>query len=317
MIITRAPLRITLGGGGTDLPSFYEKHGGFCVAAAINKYVYISVHRTFDPGITLKYSKMEHVREIDEVEHPIIRECLKMVGIRDPHIEITSSADIPAGTGLGSSSSFTVALLAALYEFQGIKHRDPGVLAEQACYIEINRLGESIGKQDQYAAAYGCLHAYTFCPDGTVEVDGFAGQHLDDLGLPNDLLMFYTNKRRSASSVMKNQSTEDLPHILATGHRTKYAIDEASSDTLAVELNQQWNLKCKRTPDFDSQIIKWRNDGMKAGAEAGKLIGAGGGGFLMFYCKNAKHHLRAAMFALGLPELRFKFDHHGVEVMVS
>ena len=168
MIITRSPLRVSLGGGGTDLPSYYREHGGFLVAAAIDKYVYITLHRTFVQELIIKYSKLERVATVDEIEHPIVREALKLVGIDNPHLELTSMADIPAGTGLGSSGSFTTALLKALHAFKkNIIH--PAELAEQACDIEIDRLGEPIGKQDQYIAAIGGITAFTFHRDGRVE----------------------------------------------------------------------------------------------------------------------------------------------------
>src|SRR4028118_559750 len=168
MIITRSPLRISLGGGGTDLPSYYKRHSGFLIAAAIDKYVYITVHQTFQPGLIIKYSKLEHVKTIEEVQHPIIREAARLVGISDPHLEITSMADIPAGTGLGSSGSFTTALLKALHSHRK-KLAHPQGLAEQACHIEIDKLGEPIGKQDQYIAAYGGLTCFQFHPNGHVE----------------------------------------------------------------------------------------------------------------------------------------------------
>src|SRR3954466_703385 len=161
MIITRSPLRVSLGGGGTDLPSYYREFGGFLVAAAIDKYVYITQHRTFQPEIILKYSKLERVRTVEEIEHPIIREAVKLTGVTDPHLELTSMADIPGGTGLGSSGSFTTALLKALHT-SNTSILSPAELAEQACLIEIERLGEPIGKQDQYIAAVGGITAFTF-----------------------------------------------------------------------------------------------------------------------------------------------------------
>src|SRR5471032_2088766 len=168
MIITRSPLRVSLGGGGTDLPSYYQEHGGFLVAAAIDKYVYITQHRTFQQEIIIKYSKLERVASVDEIEHPIVREALRLTGITRPHLELTSMADIPGGTGLGSSGSFTTALLKALHT-QHKRPISPAELAEEACEIEINRLGEPIGKQDQYIAAVGGITAFTFNRDGKVE----------------------------------------------------------------------------------------------------------------------------------------------------
>ena len=168
MIITRSPLRISLGGGGTDLPSYYREHGGFLIAAAIDKYVYINVHRRFVDGFLLKYSHLEEAATIDEIKHPIIREALKLAGVQERNLEITSMADIPAGTGLGSSGSFTTALLKALHALRkNLVH--PAELAEQACHIELEKLREPIGKQDQYIAAYGGITCFHFLPDGQVQ----------------------------------------------------------------------------------------------------------------------------------------------------
>src|ERR1700722_3648924 len=168
MIMTRSPLRLSLGGGGTDLPSYYREHGGFLIAAAIDKYVYITIHQTFITDLIIKYSSLERVARIEDVQHPIVREALKMVGIEETNLEITSMADIPAGSGLGSSGSFTTALLKALHTYRkNIIH--PSELAAEACKIEIERLGEPIGKQDQYIAAYGGLTCFNFHPDNTVE----------------------------------------------------------------------------------------------------------------------------------------------------
>ena len=168
MIITRSPLRISLGGGGTDLPSYYREHTGFLLAAAIDKYVYINVHRRFVDGFLLKYSSLEEAASVDDIKHPIIREALKLVGIHERNLEITSMADIPAGTGLGSSGSFTTALLKALHALKK-NLVQPSELAEQACCIELEKLGEPIGKQDQYIAAYGGITCFRFLPDGRVE----------------------------------------------------------------------------------------------------------------------------------------------------
>ena len=191
MIITRSPLRITLGGGGTDLPSYYEQHGGFLIAAAFDKYVYVTVMRPFTPGIFLKYSKLEHVDAIDEVQHPIIREALRMVGFRTPQVEITALADIPSGTGLGSSGSFTTALVKALYAHRR-RLLHPSELAAIACDIEINRLGEPVGKQDQYIAAYGGVTCFTFREDGRVDAEPIGASMQSLFNLEDNLLLFFT-----------------------------------------------------------------------------------------------------------------------------
>src|SRR4249919_3391833 len=197
MIMTRSPLRITLGGGGTDLPSYYREHGGFLIAAAIDKYVYVTAMRPFTPGIFLKYSKLEHVEHVDDVQHPIIREAIRMIGFRTPQIEITTLADIPAGTGLGSSGSFTTALVKALYAHRR-RLLHPNELAELACEIEINRLREPIGKQDQYIAAYGGVTCFTFREDGSVAAEPLQISTEALLNLEDNLLLFFTGRERSA-----------------------------------------------------------------------------------------------------------------------
>ena len=202
MIITRSPLRISLGGGGTDLPSYYRDHGGFLVAAAIDKYVYITLHETFVQEIIVKYSRLERVTEIAQIEHPIVREALNLIGIEKPYLELTSMADIPAGTGLGSSGSFTTALLRTLHAYKkNIIH--PAELAEQACDIEINRLGEPIGKQDQYVAAIGGITAYTFHPDGRVEYRPVRLSEETLYNLEDNLLLFFTGADIQVWSTLK------------------------------------------------------------------------------------------------------------------
>jgi len=209
MIITRSPLRISLGGGGTDLPSYYVEHSGFLIAAAIDKYVYITLHRTFVQELIVKYSKLERVKTVEEVEHPIIREALKLVGVDAPYLEISSLADIPAGTGLGSSGSFTTALLKALHAWKmNLVH--PAQLAEQACDIEINRLGEPIGKQDQYIAAYGGITCFKFMPDGRVEAWPLKISEETRYNLEDNLLLFFTGYSRTAASILKEQKSKTL-----------------------------------------------------------------------------------------------------------
>src|SRR5512142_187513 len=204
MIIARCRLRITLGGGGTDLPSYYRRHGGFLIAAAIDKYVYVTVMRPFVEGIYLKYSKLEHVEKTDDVQHPIVREAIRMLGFRTPQIEITTLADIPAGTGLGSSGSFSTALLKALYAHRR-RLLHPSELAELACEIEIDRLGEPIGKQDQYIAAYGGVTCFTFNPDGSVDASPLCLSMDALFDLEDNLLLFFTGFSRSAGSILEDQ----------------------------------------------------------------------------------------------------------------
>ncbi len=234
MIITRSPLRISLGGGGTDLPSYYKEHGGFLVAAAIDKYVFINVHRRFAEGFLLKYSRLEEAATIDEIEHPIIREALKLARVEERHLEITSMADIPAGTGLGSSGSFTTALLKALYALRkDLVH--PAELAEQACEIELEKLREPIGKQDQYIAAFGGLTCFNFLPDGRVEAWPLKISEETLFNLEDNLLLFFTGYSRSASTILKEQDdkskeadavmTENLHFVKALGKQSQAALE--------------------------------------------------------------------------------------------
>src|SRR5262245_20933248 len=200
VIFTRAPLRLSLGGGGTDLPSYYREHGGFVIAAALDKYIYVTAMRPFSPGIYLKYSQLEHVDEIEQVHHPIIREAIRMLGCKTPQIEITTLADLPAGSGLGSAGSLTTALLKALYAHRrSLLH--PGELAELACQIEIDKLGEPIGKQDQYIAAFGGVSCFTFCPDEKVEAQPLKVPMETLFNLEDDLLLFFTGFSRNAGTI--------------------------------------------------------------------------------------------------------------------
>jgi D-glycero-alpha-D-manno-heptose-7-phosphate kinase len=326
MIITRSPLRVCLGGGGTDLPSYYREFGGFLVAAAIDKYVYITKHRTFQPEIIVKYSKLERVANVDQIEHPIIREALKLVGISDPHLELTSMADIPGGTGLGSSGSFTTALLKALHAFKK-NLVSPAELAEQACEIELNKLGEPIGKQDQYIAAIGGITAFTFHPDGRVEYRPCNISEETLFNLEDNLLLFFTGYSRSASAILKDQNDKSRKHdqaMLDNLHYTKQlgfeslaALESGNLDEFARLMDVHWQRKKARTSGMsNAQINAWYDGAMANGAIGGKLIGAGGGGFLMFYAGD-KTRLRHAMREKGLQEVRFRFDFEGSKVVAQ
>jgi len=326
MIITRSPLRVSLGGGGTDLPSYYREHGGFLVAAAIDKYVYITKHRTFQPEIIVKYSKLERVSNVDQIEHPIIREALKLVGISDPHIELTSMADIPGGTGLGSSGSFTTALLKALHAFKK-NLVSPAELAEQACDIELNKLGEPIGKQDQYIAAIGGITAFTFHPDGRVEYHPCNISEETLFNLEDNLLLFFTGYSRSASDILKDQNERSKQHdqaMLDNLHYTKElgfeslaALESGNLDEFALLMDVHWQRKKARSSGMsNARINEWYDCAMANGALGGKLIGAGGGGFLMFYAGD-KTKLRHAMREKGLQEVRFRFDFEGSKVVAQ
>src|SRR6516162_2791047 len=326
MIITRSPLRISLGGGGTDLPSYYEDHSGFLVAAAIDKYVYITLHRTFVEELIIKYSKMERVKTVDEVEHPIIREALKLVGVDAPYLEISSLADIPAGTGLGSSGSFTTALLKALHAWKmNLVH--PAQLAEQACEIEINRLGEPIGKQDQFIAAYGGITCFKFLPEGRVEAWPLKISEETLFNLEDNLLLFFTGYSRSASAILKEQDAEtrksnqamieNLHFIKELGTQSQAALENGNLHGFARLMDVHWQRKKERSQSMTNQAINnWYDHAMANGALGGKLLGAGGGGFLMFYADD-KARLRHAMRQAGLKEVRFRFDFEGTKLVIS
>ena len=326
MIISRSPLRISLGGGGTDVPSYYKNHGGFLIAAAIDKYVYATVTRPFTPGIYLKYSRLEQVQQIINVEHPIIRECLKEMKLRTPQIEITTLADIPSGTGLGSSGSFTTALLKALYgHYRRNIHAKE--LAELACKIEIENLGEPIGKQDQYIAAFGGITTFTFKKDGSVEVEPLKISLETLHELEDNLLLFFTGLTRSASSILSDQNIktkvnnkemlENLDFIKDLGYQSRDALIAGDTLKFGELMHAHWQHKQLRSKDITNEFINNAyGKGIMNGAVGGKLVGAGGGGFLMFYCSK-KENLRRAMMELGLEEVRFKFDFEGTKVVLS
>lgn len=324
MIITRSPLRITLGGGGTDLPSYYREHEGFVISAAIDKYVYITLHETFVADLIIKYSKLERVTRVEEVEHPIIREALQVVGIEPRYLELSSMADIPSGTGLGSSGSFTTSLLKALHAHKrNLIH--PAELAEQACHIEIDRLGEPIGKQDQYIAAYGGITCFRYLANGRVEAYPLRISEETRYNLEDNLLLFFTGYSRSASGILKDQDdksraadqsmTENLHFIKKLGRQSQEALECGDLNEFAQLMNVHWQRKKERSGAMTStRIDEWYAHALANGAAGGKLIGAGGGGFLMFY-SNEKAKLRHAMRDIGLTEVRFRFDFEGTKVV--
>ena len=326
MIITRSPLRITLGGGGTDLPSYYRDHGGFLIAAAIDKYVYVTAMRPFVPGIFLKYSELEHVEEVGDVKHPIIREAIRMLGFRTPQVEITTLADIPAGTGLGSSGSFTTALLKALYA-----HRRrtilPSELARLACEIEIDRLNEPVGKQDQYIAAYGGVTCFQFRPDESVIAEPLQISMDTMFDLEDNLLLFFTGFSRSAGSILKDQNTRsksgdtdmihNLHYVKDLAYRSQAALCAGRSAEFGELMHEHWEHKKRRSGGMSNpKIDEWYELGRRNGAIGGKLVGAGGGGFLMFYAKD-RNQLRHAMVSAGLEEVRFRFDFEGTKILLA
>jgi len=326
VIITRTPLRISLGGGGTDLPSYYRSgDGGFLVAAAITKYVYVAIHDNFGSHVLLKYSSIEDVPTAADVKHPLIREALLHAGLTGG-VEISSLADIPAGTGLGSSGTFTVGLLRAIYAYQR-QYVSSADVAAHACHLEIERLGDPVGKQDQYIAAIGGVTSFEFLPDGRVIPQSIAIPNPARERFEENLLLFYTGVRRSAANELRELDQgagggdrdlhANLDEVKASGFATKAALEDGDLHSFAALLSEQWELKYRRAPSaIHDQVDKWLRDGIAHGALGGKLVGAGGGGFLLFYAEH-KADLRARMAELELQEVSFGVDHQGSTVIVQ
>jgi D-glycero-alpha-D-manno-heptose-7-phosphate kinase len=326
MILARSPLRISLGGGGTDLPSYYREHEGFLIAGAIDKYVYVSITRPFLEGIFLKYSEIENVKNIVDVSHKIIREALLVLNFSTPQIEITTLADIPAGTGLGSSGSFTTALLKALYTYRK-KHISQQELADLACHIEIERLKEPIGKQDQYIAATGGITCFAFHKDDRVS-SAALNLKMDTISqLEDNLLLFFTGFSRSASGILADQHLKsqqndidmlnNLHYVKELGYRSKDALESGDTNLFGQLMHEHWEHKKRRSIGMSKpEIDLWYELAMKNGAVGGKLVGAGGGGFLMFMA-NDRNKLRQTMVAAGLEEVRFRFDFEGTKIVHS
>jgi D-glycero-alpha-D-manno-heptose-7-phosphate kinase len=326
MIIARSPLRITLGGGGTDLPSYYERFGGFLVAAAIDRYVYITLHDTFMSHLLVKYSELERVNNASELKHPILREAFAMLGMDGHFLELTSMADIPAGTGLGSSGSFTTALLKVLHaQKRNLIH--PAELAEQACEVELGRLKEPIGKQDQYIAAYGGITCFKFMENGKVEAWPLKLSRETRDNLEDNLLLFFTGFSRSASAILKEQDQksksddksmiENLHFVKDLGLKSQAALEGGNLPEFARLMDVHWQHKKQRSGGMSNpKINEWYELAMANGALGGKLIGAGGGGFLIFYAED-KVRLRHAMRKSGLQEVRFRFDFEGTKLVIS
>lgn len=322
MIITRSPLRISLGGGGTDLPSYYRQHTGFLIAAAIDKYVYITLHQTFVQDLIIKYSKLERVNNIKEIQHPIIREALALLNVPPEYLEISSMADIPAGTGLGSSGSFTTAILKAFHTFQkNLIH--PQELAEQACDIEINRLGEPIGKQDQYIAAYGGLRHFEFAADDSViiKTPEITDDFFYELGL--HLMLFFTGKTRKSEEILVKQKKnishceKILKRMTAQSFEVLEAFNKGNLRFLSQTLEEGWELKKKLAGGISNSLIdKMYNLSKKAGALGGKIVGAGGGGFLLLYVPLGKQeNVRKALSSYR--ELKFNLDRDGSKPILN
>lgn len=309
MIISRTPLRMSFVGGGSDLAVFYRKYGGAVVSTAINQFVYITVNKKFDEKIRVSYSKTEEARSVDRIKHPLVREAMKLLNL-EGGLEITSIADIPArGSGLGSSSTFTVGLLHALHAYAE-RYASAEQLAREACEIEIGRCGEPIGKQDQYAAAFGGFNFIEFNPDDSVSVEPILCKRETILRLQENLIVFYTGIVRSASAILKNQQAtviaekskqKMLCRMVELARELKAELQKNNLDAFGQIIHANWELKRSLTADIStSQIDHWYQTARKHGAIGGKLLGAGSGGFMMFYAPKERHE----EIARGLKDLR-------------
>jgi len=313
-----------MGGGGTDLASYYEKYGGFLMAAAIDKYVYICINKRFDKSIRLSYSKTEIVDDVEAVEHGIFREALKLTGIKK-QVEITSIADVSSKCGLGTSSTFTVALLNGLYAYQK-KYFPLTDLAEAACHLEIDILKEPIGKQDQYASAFGAFNAYTFNKNGAVDVEPVNIKEENLRELQSNIFLFYLQKERSASSVISAQNTktiegdketiERLHKIKELGIRARKVFEFGNMDEFGELLHEHWLVKKKLSSQISDPFIdEAYKNARENGASGGKVVGAGGGGFLLVYCPKNKSRLFAAMNKMKLFPMWFSFENEGAKII--
>lgn len=327
MIVTRAPFRIPLGGGGTDLPSYYSKYGGKLISVAIDKYVVTILNQPVtDNLIRLKYSKSETMESLNQVKHPLIKEALKLTGVTSG-IELAFIADIPAGTGMGSSGSFLVSMLKALHAFKK-EEVTPKQIAEEACLIEINKLKNPVGKQDQYIASYGGITQLIINKKGYVKVEHpeIAKATVEDL--EDSLLLFFTDIHRSSKEILKSQNKatqnndrkvlESLHFIKAIGEEIVKCLKKGDINKFGKLLNSHWEYKLRLSDKVsNNKINKWYQKAIAAGALGGKLIGAGGGGFLLFCCPGDKKNLRRTMQEQGLKEMFFHFDFDGTKVLTN
>ena len=314
-------MRISIGGGGTDIPSYYEKKGSFFISAAINKYVYVTITKPFEKGIYLKYSKIEKTNKVETIKHKIIKEVLKQELIENK-IEITTLTDIPSKTGLGSSGSFSTAMIKAIYSFNQkmIGRRE---LAEKACDIEINKLKQPSGKQDQYISVYGGISEFNINKNGIVKAKNLKIGRETILDLEDNLLLFFTGFSRNSSLILNEQNKKtiksdvqiikNLDYVKSLGLEIKKELLKGNCNNFAKLMNEHWNYKLQRSKNMSNKTInEIYTFAIKNGAIGGKLIGAGGGGFLLFYT-NTPNRLRKAMAHKKLEEVRFKFDHEGVK----
>ena len=320
MIISQTPYRVSFAGGGTDLPAFYRQEQGAVLSTTIDQHIYVTIHRRFEPTIRVSYSRTETASTLEEVQHELVREAMRRVEIDEP-LEITTIGDVPAGTGMGSSSSLTVGLLAALY---GYRHRvvSPRLLAEQACRIEIEVLGKPIGRQDQYAAAFGGVNYIRFNPDETVDVEPVPCRAETLSELEQRILLVYTGQTRDANAILRQQSdaTADRMDVLramrelADGMRHALA-GEGDLDQFAALLHEGWERKRSLGCGISTgHVDEWYEAARRAGAVGGKLLGAGGGGFLLLIAPAWRH--RAIREALNRPrELQFRIARHGSRII--
>jgi D-glycero-alpha-D-manno-heptose-7-phosphate kinase len=326
LIVTRTPFRLSLGGGGTDLPSYYRRFGGFFLAGALNSYMHIIVNDRFEPGIRVSYARTEIVESAGQIKHPIVRETLLHLGFKD-RIEIVSLADVPAATGLGSSGSFSVGLLNGLYAHQKI-FKAPEQIAEEACYIAMERLHEPSGKQDEYAASLGGIRAYEIDREGKVTSQELRIPSETLAELEYGIMMFYTGIRRNATDILNSQRSkmenndggaiEKMHSIKAIGLESRKALESGDLKRFGELLDQHWALKRGVSRDMSTEgVDRWYALARQKGALGGKLVGAGGGGFLMLYCEQGRGKVRAALAAEGLTELRFGFDFEGSKVIYN
>ena len=325
MLIARSPLRISLGGGGTDLPSYYKKYGGFLIAATINKYVYISLAETFNKKFIIKYSNFEEEKNISNIKHPLFRETLRKMNVKTP-LNISSHADIPAGTGMGSSGCFAVTLINALSCYQGKKFSKKE-LAEMACHIEIDKLKEPVGKQDQYTAAFGGLNTYEFLEDGNVLIKKIKISKEKIKRLKNNLIIFFTGYSRSSYKILQNQDSNtkslnklmlnNLHQIKKIGLESKKILENGDLNDFGRIMHEHWQYKKERSQFMTNKKIDFLyNFAIKNGALGGKLIGAGGGGFLLFYANDTKL-LQKKFAKLGFLRTDFEFDFEGSKLVVK
>lgn len=326
MIVSRTPFRLPLGGGGTDLPAYYRKHGGFFLSGAVDKYMHIVLNDRFEPGIRVSYSQTEIVDYPESIRHPSVREAMKLLNFRD-RIEIVSLADVPAATGLGSSGSFAVGLLNALYAHQKVV-KTPEEIAEEACDIAQNRLREPSGKQDEYTASLGGLRAYEIDKEGTVTSSPLR-MHEDTIAeLEYGTMMFYTGIKRSASEILGKQqlrvskrsgeAVEKMHRIKAIGLESKRALEKGDLHRFGELLDEHWTVKRGVAEGMTTEAIdSWYSIAKKNGATGGKVVGAGGGGFLMLYCEEGRQNVRSALAKEGLVEHRFRFVFEGSKVIYN